>query len=608
MRQPPGKPLVQTASTHVLALLAVFALGFLTVYRSFEEFGFYADDWVHVQQIAQLGHIETSGSAYPLRAALTELVFEVVGLTPATGYWLLAGMLLASALCVYWMLNVLFPRRRALVILTTTFYVLYPGDLSRTLITEGLTGGRFTVLLALLCLALLFTGFRLRNRTRWAFRSLFIASQLVYLFSLLLHDVQALLIPAMAFAGTAWILTSDRGLVHRSTTRETLRDASITATPYLTVFTGVILWRAVLVATGGQDGLLTDSDLSPVHLVQQATGLLYLNFLGQPFKVLFESLAFLGEIPIVVIAVAVVAALVIVAITIMSPRPVNSVRAKGISMATKPLTADARFYRNLALGSLALTVVAYLVLLPHGQPVSTGGFDGPFVSRLNAAVAFPVVLTAVASGMFLWSWLISAWHHQHSRISITAGLGVTASLVLLVSFHGIVQRDYSEAWNLQQQYANQVVRLMPKPESGSHLHIVGVESRHGASYVFTESTEQMLQLAYDDPTITVSFSTGEGDGYVFARTGLYLENEFVAPAEQVWRLTLKPDTCQSAWEPDCPRLVALAPDGKLVTLSGGVSEESPVLDLLEIDQTEFVAPEIGSNQRFSAPAEPPHVP
>ena len=159
-----GKPAVETATAHVLVIAGIVLLALLTGYRSFGEFGFYYDDWRFLQEAVQSGAVDTVFPTRPLHRPLTEWVFNTVGFNPTTGYILLATLLIASALAMYWVMNVIFPRRRALAVIATVIYLLYPGDLSRTWITAGLTANRPAVLLALVSLGLLFSGLRLRKR------------------------------------------------------------------------------------------------------------------------------------------------------------------------------------------------------------------------------------------------------------------------------------------------------------------------------------------------------------------------------------------------------------------------------------------------------------
>ncbi len=609
-----GKPAVETSTAHVLVIIGIVLLALLTVYRSFGEFGFYYDDWRFLQEAVQAGTVETVFPTRPLHRPLTEWVFNTVSFNPTTGYILLATLLIASALAMYWVMSTVFPRRRALAVIATIVYLLYPGDLSRTWITAGLTANRPAVLLALVSLGLLFSGLRLRKQHfRW-FQALFAASLSVYIVSLMLYEAQATLVPALAFSGAVWIGASGRGLAHRSAARNTVVDAIKLSAPFAAVLVGVILWRVVLVQTGTDDRFSATANFSPLYLARQLVGVYYFNYLEQPVEVIVEAVPFLGRMSIAALMVAFVGAALITVPVVYFGRRLGGAQSVTRSPSELAVNPEIRFYWNLLLASLVLTGVVYVVLLPHDHIISASGLQGPYVSRLNAAAAVVVAIAGAAAVMLAWTWSITRWRSRRTRINLAAAGVMAAGIVLLVSFHGIVQRDYADAWQLQRRYTQQVFEALPEVAPNAHLHFSGVPSQHGSSYLFMYSLEHMLQLVYDDTTITVTSSPSTDSKSVLNQNGLYLNGSFIASADRVWHFTLVPEGCNGKLKPDCGALVMSAPYGlggsgnsQLSVAASTNHSRTAVWELLGITMPDSDGLDDGrvSPSQFAAPSDPP---
>ena len=551
---------------HLLAVVGLLLLAYLTISRSFGEFGFYYDDWRFLQEAAQSGGIETVFPTRPLHRPLTEWVFNTVGYNPLIGYLMLAALLATSVLAMYWVMNTIFPKRRALGVITATLYLLYPGDLSRTWITAGLTANRPAVLLALISLGLLFTGLRLRPRLPRVYTVLAAASVLVYLVSLMLYEAQALLVPGLGFAGAAWIGMSGRGLTHRSTSRETLRNSLVAVAPHILVFVAVMLWRAVLVHGGAADRFTTTANFSPFYLARQFIGVYYFNYLEQPLEVVAEAVPFLGHTGLAEIALSAAGAAFIVAAFFMFGRQritrSSPVSAETDAAHTVRSQAETRFYRNVFMVAVVLTGIVYSVLLPHDHIISASGLQGPFVSRLNAAGAVVVAIAGGAAMMYAWSLVSGYWRDNQMRLNIGAAAGLTSVIALLVAFHGIVQRDYAEAWQLQQRYVAQIVETLPAVDPGTHFYLEGAPSRHRSSYVFMYSTEHMLRLVYDDQTIGVTVDNNADSRYQLTSAGLFFDDELLAPRDKVEHFKMYGVDCGEHPGPMCGQLII---DGTRVT-------------------------------------------
>lgn len=601
---------------HLLVVIGLLLLSYLTINRSFGEFGFYYDDWRFLMEVSQPGGIETVFPTRPLHRPLTEWVFNTIGYNPHTGYLMLAVLLAASAFAMYWVMNVIFPRRRALAVVTATLYLLYPGDLSRSWITAGLTANRPAVLLALISLGLLFTGLRLRHRLPRVHVALAASSILVYFASLMLYEAQALLVPGLGLAGAIWIGMSGRGLTHRSTSRETIRNAINAVAPHVVVFVAFLAWRFVLVQTGTDDRFTATANFNPLYLVRQFIGVYYFNYLEQPLEVVSEAVPFLGQFGAANLLFMVIgAALVVGGFFMFGGKRIwraSPTTAKTVEGRTARSDSEKRFYRNVLLVALALTGVVYSVLLPHDHIISASGLDGPFVSRLNAAGAVVVAIAGAASLMFAWSWASGRWHGQQVRVNIAAAGGLMTVIALLVTFHGIVQRDYAEAWQLQQLYVGQIVESLPELTPGTHIHLEGAPSRLGSSYVFMYSTEQMMQLIYDDPTISVSVDNSADSRYALTSAGLFFDGELLAPRDRVERFKMYGFDCGDRPGPACGRLIidgtnTAGSDEALLTASAH-SRSSAVDGLLGISSSTasgFTETPSSSEPLFAAPSDAP---
>lgn len=561
---------------HLLAAGGLLLLAYLTVRRSFSEFGFYYDDWRFLQEASQLGAVETVFPTRPLHRPLTEWVFNTIGYDPLTGYLMLAVLLAASVLAMYWVMNAIFPRRRTLAVVTATLYLLYPGDLSRTWITAGLTANRPAVLLALVSLGLLFTGLRLRTRAPRVHVALAVTSVALYLASLMLYEAQALLVPGLGFAGAVWIGASGRGLTHRSTSRKTFRDAAVAVSPYVLVFIAVVTWRFMLAQSGVDDRFTATANFNPLYLARQFAGVYYFNYLEQPLEVIGAAVPFLGRVGALSLLLSVAgAALVIAAFFLFDHRRVmrsHTTAAKTVSARTDGNVSETRFYLNVLAVALVLTGVVYSVLLPHDHIISASGLEGPFVSRLNAAGAVVVAIAGAAALMLARTYAAARWRNSHLRVNIAAACGFASIIVLLVTFHSIVQDDYAEAWQLQRQYARQIAETLPGVAPGTHFHLEGVQSRHGSSYVFMYSTEHMLRLMYNDPSISATVDNGADGRYVLTAAGLFFDDKLLAPRDRVQRLRLYGINCGERPGPECGRLVI---DGSNTNGAGEVMANAP---------------------------------
>lgn len=542
----------------MLAISGLLLLTYLTIYRSFGEFGFYYDDWRFLQEASQAGGVDVAFPTRPLHQPLTEWVFNVIGYNPSVGYVMIAVLLVASVLAMYWMMYALFPRRKTLALLSTALYLLYPGDLSRTWITAGLTANRPAVLLALLSLALLFTAFRLRHRMPALYSPVVGVSVMIYFASLMLYEAQALLVPGLGFAGVLWMGMSGRGLNHRRFIRKKVSHAAVITAPYVIVFIAVLIWRFVMIESGAGDRFTETANFSPFYLARQFVGVYYFNYIEQPVEVLITAVPFFGQAGARSLILGVAGAVTVVAAVLLF----GCDRTRRLPVAVSPvviqsgrISAETRFYRNLLVVALILTGVVYSVLLPHDHIISASGLQGPFVSRLNAAGAVVVAIAGAAGLMMVWTHAAARWRATPARVNAGSAVGITAIIAVLVTFHGVVQRDYAEAWQLQQQYVQQITEALPSVPSGTHIHLEGPSARHGSSYVFTYSTEHMLRLVYNEDTITATVDTSKDGRYDFAQAGLYFDGTLIATRDRVERFRLYGIDCGKTPRPTCGHLV-----------------------------------------------------
>jgi hypothetical protein len=199
--------------------------------------------------------------------------------------------------------------------------------------------------------------------------------------------------------------------------------------------------------------------------------------------------------------------------------------------------------------------------LPHDHIISAGGLEGPFVSRLNTAAGVVVALTIAAAIMFGWTWLRQSYPRAQWQVNTAVITPVAGAFVLLISFHGIVQRDYAEAWQLQQYYTRQIVQEAPSVASGTHFVISGAPGQHGSSYVYMYSVENMLRLVYGDESVSATVLADGSTGWEVNGEGLVRGDELIAPADRIVFLQLETAGCAAKAVPECGRFV----------LSGGIS-------------------------------------
>ena len=612
----------RNSAGRALAVVALLLATFLTVHRSFSEMGFYYDDWSYVQQLQQGGSVGLQFPSRLLHQPMVELMFGFVGYEPANGYYIVAAMLLASVLAMYWMVIALFPRRHAFAVVSTLLFALYPGDVSRLWMSAGMTSNRPAVLMALLALALLFSAMRIRHSRLTVSTALMWASVAIYATSLFLYEAQALLVPGLGFAGVLWISWLGRGLSHRNVRRRAFVSATVVIAPYLVALAGMVAWRALFLDTGVEDGYLATASLSPSYLARQLAGAYYYNFLEEPWEVLRETAPFVPHMSWLNMALAALAGAVVAgAVFALSYRKQHVDEGP---LTRNIVTPDVIFYRNIFFVGLALTAVVYAVLLPHDHIISAGGLHGPFVSRLNTSAAVVVSMTVAAALMLGWTLLKTCLPREGLKIDIGASVAVGGMALLLIAFHGIVQSDYAEAWELQKAYTAQIVEEVPAVEPGTHFVISGVPTRYRSSYVYMFSVEHMLKLVYGDESIRATAINEGFNDWRLNDKGLYRRGELIAPAEQTVFLEMDRRGCAMDAGIECGKLVLSYDVGREIILAGVLGPDavralsnlsrvksngrdvSPVDGLLGLEITSAVVTDPESDKPlFAAPDEPP---
>lgn len=555
-----------------LVVASLLAATFLTVHRSFGEFGFYYDDWSYVQQLQQNGSVGLQFPSRLLHQPLVELMFSAVGYNPMNGYLIVAALLLASVLAMYWMVSALFPRRHAFAALSTLLFALYPGDVSRLWMSAGMTSNRPAVLMALIALALMFTALRVRYSRLRVSTALMWTSVVIYGASLFLYEAQALLVPGLGFAGALWISWSSRGLSHRNIRRKALYHAAFAVVPHVFVFVGLVAWRALFLDSDVEDGYLASASLNPAYLFRQLAGVYYFNFIEMPWETVREGVPFVARFGWLNIGMALLASIALsISILVLSYRKNRSREEKGGKPRANP---DVIIYRNIFLVGLALTAVVYAVLLPHDHIISAGGLRGPFVSRLNTSAAVIVAMTVAAGVMFAWMLMKSWLPAQRLKIDVGAGALIGTGALLLIVFHGIVQSDYADAWDLQKSYTAQILDEAPYVEPETHFVIAGAPTQHGSSYVYMFSVEHMLRIVYGDESIRATAINDGFNAWRLDETGLYRSERLVAPVDQIVFFEMDRIGCEVGADKSCGRLTLSDDVGRDAILAGYLGPDS----------------------------------
>jgi hypothetical protein len=591
---------------HLLALNGLLLIVYLTVMRSFSQFGFYADDWRYLDEMAQLGSIDRSFPGHPLQRPLIEWVFAAVDFDPAVGYLLLAMVLALSAVAMYWMMIALFPRRRMLAVIASALYVLYPGDPSRMSITQGLGASGVTILLSLLALALFFTSLRLKHRLMPPGSFLTVISAGLYLLCLMMNGDQALLVPVLGFAGAIWIDMSKRGLSYRLNTYSIVRPAITNVSPFLLVLVSVVVWRIVMVDVGHQDVYASSANFNPVHLLSRLFDVYYDGFVQTPVGSMLSAIPFLGEIGVMMPTLAVLGLSLLFGAIWFSPTRSAVRRVENTLVGNVAVPGESRFYLRLLYASVAMTGIVAAHVLPLDR---TGVGNSTPGTPFSAALVVVIAIGGGAFLMLLWSVLNEQYGDRRREVGYAFGSALAVIMVLLVSFQGRAQADAVAAWNLQQQYVQQLVASVPRVSPRTHFHFEGVEASHGTSYVFTSTTENMLRLVYGDESITASVAQPGDNRYLLNSTGLYRDEELVAERGLVVYLTLVPADCAASTSGKiCGRLVLSqggAADGRAIAVSHVTGTRSPVDDLFGIRQENESADAATPTGFLAAPSDAP---
>ena len=588
MQLPAEKHVVKGHSAHLLALSGLLLIVYLTVMRSFSQFGFYAEDWRYLDEMARQGSISGSFPGHPLQRPLIEWVFGAVGYNPGTGYIMLAAIQFLSVIAMYWMMIALFPRRRMLAVIASALYVLFPGDPSRMSITQGLGASGVAILISLVALTLFFASLRMRHRLTPLVGLLTVISAGLYLLCLMLNGDQALLVPVLGFAGAIWVDMSERGLGYRLNSYRVVRPAITKVSPFLLVLVSVVVWRIVMVDVGHEDIYASSANFNPIYLLGGLFDLYYDTYIETPVVAMLSAAPFLGEIGTKTIFLVTLGLALLFGALWLSPRRIAIRRPDtvpvGISAA---VPGESRFYLRLLYASIAMTGIVAALVVPLDRSGADNSIPGtPFSSALVVVIA----MSGATFLMLLCNVLAEQYGNSRREVGYAFGSALAVIVVLFVSFQGKAQADAVEAWNLQQEYVQQVVAGVPHVSPRTHFHFDGVEAVHGSSYVFTSTTENMLRLVYGDESITASVAQPGDNRYLLNSTGLFRDEELIAERAQVVYFTVVPADCVANMPgQDCGRLVLSqggAAGGQAIAVSHVTGTRSAVDDLFGIRQAD----------------------
>ena len=535
--------------------------------------GFYWDDmpkswFLHL--LGPMGFWEVYQVDRPFLPWIYMLTTPVIGEFPP-GWQVLELLARAvTAVAVWWVVRLIWPRRQALALLTALFFVIYPGFLQGPI---SLIYSHYFLLFALFLVSLAFSLLALCEGSRrwmWTVAGMLFLALVLFSFEYL---VGLELIRPVALGLVLW-QAGERG-------RKLLGRALGTWLPYAAVFVVYLLWRALVIRFPTYDPELFESvGETPVaelgSLVARVAGDLYLASLGAWLHALrLPDLLVVGRVGLAVMGVAGVGAAVVT---------LWGMRGRGVASDAQADSAKrTEMLQALLLGGWSLLVAGmpvWTTLLPLRLVFPWDRLTLPFM--LGSSLLTAAALLLIVRG----------------RLAVA---GIAAVLIGLGSaFHVANAMSYVREWETFNGFLAQLTERVPGLQPGTSLLTNAIP----LTYYTDNSLTAPVNWAYAPdldttrmPYLVVSIPLRLGGSLTSLDPGtpitrIYRATEFEGSTSQAIVIFYEPYDCLQVLDPELHE--------GMPTLSEGLKQALP-LSRLELIDTEAQPP---ARSPFSQRGEP----
>ncbi len=529
--------------TFPLALLglAVLAYGVLL-----PRLGYYWDDWAFTwisEKLGPAGLARYFATNRPYWGLLYRFTTALLGSAP--WQWQVFGLVWRwiSALSLWWLLRLAFPRHTRLAASTALLFVVYPGFDQQPI---AITYGHFWIILTAFFLSLSGTVLALRRpRRRWLYTLLALLLSFVNLLAMEYFFLLELLRPVLIWLANSSPRLAEAPKGFRARVHSLWERVGFSELPYLTLFLGMTVWRAFFFRYQTQNydpKFLQSLRAQPL----QALLALAVSVLADLYRVTVAAwarafrlpdVAALGKLTTLLYAGVTAAAIVLAFVYLVRLRA-QDVRPGG--------------WRQAGLLALAALFLAggpfWLTGLQIGLGFPTSRFTVPFM--LGSSLLLAALLEAVP---------LKAWM-KVGLLSILVGFAV--------GYQFQVASDYRRDWNLQKTLFWQMSWRMPAIAPGTTLLANDLPSQHVSDNSLTaplnlifapdnHSESMSLMLYY--PTVRLE------RGLKVMQAGSPIDQNYLAAwfhgsTSQVLAFTFSPPGCLRVLDPDLDPLNAMLPE------------------------------------------------
>ncbi len=548
--------------TFPLALLGLTALAYGVL---LPWLGFYWDDWAFTwisDKLGPAGLARYFATNRPYWGMLYQFTTSILGSAP--WQWQVFGLVWRwiSALSLWHLLRLTFPRHTRLAVWTAVLFVVYPGFDQQSI---AITYGHFWVILTAFFLSLSFSVLALRHPRRFLlYTGLALALSFANLLTMEYFFLLELLRPLVI-----WFALEEQDATFQAI-RPRLRRALFLWLPYLTLFLGMTVWRAFFFRYQTQN---YDPKFLQLLRTQPLTALLGLagTVLTDLYRVTagawarafhLPDLSALGKLTTLLYAGVTGAAIALAFVYLLRLRSSDD-RGGGWRQAGA-----------LALGALALAGGPFwLTGLQVGLVYPSSRFTVPFM--LGSSLLLAALLEAVP----LKTWI------KIGLLSVIVGFAV--------GYQFQVASDYRRDWNLQKTLFWQMSWRMPGIAPGTTLLSNDLPARHVSDNSLTSplnlifapgnhSDEMSLMLYYPTVRLERGLKTLQSGSPINQN---YLAAWFHGSTSQVVAFTFSPPGCLRVLDPDLDPLNAMLPplmrtaaslsSGKWITPTGPQAAARP---------------------------------
>lgn len=517
-----------------LALLAacVLSYGILIPWL-----GFYWDDWAFVwisQKLGAPGLTRYFSTNRPVWGWLYQLTTPLLGEQP--WHWQTFALVFRwlTGMGVWWLVNLLWPRRKDAALWASLLFVLYPGFTQQHI---AITYGHFFVVLSALLISFCLTVLAVKNPQRaWLYTPLALVLAAANLFMMEYFFMLELLRPLVI-----WLALP----VEK---QKRLRCAALGWIPYLLVFVAAFVWRTFLFEYQNQNYenvLLAQLRAQPLQAIAGLALAVLRDFFttalaawGRVFWL--PNTVELGRRTTQVLALLVAASLVGLLVYLLK---------------TKPEDADDHKRRE----SLAMLALGLLAMLFAGAPFWMTNLTPSLIYPSNR-FTLPFMLGSSLALAALLNWLPGPRWYK-------AGLvGVFAALAIGVHFQSA--NEFRRSWDVQRGLFWQLAWRMPALEPGTTLLTNDLPTEFCSDNSLTSPLNWLFapennsaQMSYMLYFPTVRLELGLKD----LRPGLpieqnYLASTFSGSTSDVVAVQYAPPACLRVLDPEIEPLNKMIPE------------------------------------------------